>query len=85
MILFLLALFGLASSAAVSPPSQHLAPFQLDGSAKRAGPARPVNIDLSVWRPGKTDLQWSGDVFVGTPPQKLSVVLLKERAFGNMD
>ncbi|AEO67934.1 uncharacterized protein THITE_2023945, partial [Thermothielavioides terrestris NRRL 8126] len=59
---------------AVSPPSQHLAPFQLDGSAKRAGPARPVNIDLSVWRPGKTDLQWSGDVFVGTPPQKFNLI-----------
>lgn len=62
------------------PIPQELHPgFQLDGLSKRGGQGhgghgqgRPVNIDLAVWgqNPG-VELQWSGEITVGTPPQKL--------------
>ncbi|KAK4192330.1 hypothetical protein QBC35DRAFT_424699 [Podospora australis] len=41
---------------------------------KASHPLGPVNIPLSSWRPGSVDLQWSGEISVGTPPQKFNVV-----------
>ncbi|KAK3303049.1 aspartic peptidase domain-containing protein [Chaetomium strumarium] len=72
---------GLTSGAArpeadsgLDPRPQHLAPFLLDGLFKRDGPARPANIDLTAWKPGAVKLQWAGDILVGTPPQKFSLI-----------
>ncbi|KAL2186174.1 acid protease [Thermothelomyces heterothallicus CBS 203.75] len=57
------------------PAPQHLSPFQLSGDlSDRRGHGRPVNIDLSVWRKGQTELQWYGEITVGTPPQKFKLI-----------
>lgn len=54
------------------PVPQHLVPFQTgDLVARRPGHGPPLNIDLSVWGRGQTELQWYGDITVGTPPRKL--------------
>lgn len=60
-------------NAALDPVPQQLSSFQLGNLSKRGGHGhgRPVNIDLSVWRRGETELQWYGEITVGTPPQKL--------------
>ncbi|GAB1317479.1 Aspartic peptidase domain-containing protein [Madurella fahalii] len=36
--------------------------------------SEPVHIDLTVWRRGRIELQWSGNVAVGSPPQNFNVV-----------
>jgi hypothetical protein len=55
----------------LDPVPQHLSSFQVDGIAKRGGHGRPVNIDLEVWTRRGVQLQWYGEITVGTPPQKL--------------
>ncbi|KAL2151409.1 hypothetical protein VTH82DRAFT_6507, partial [Thermothelomyces myriococcoides] len=57
------------------PAPHNWAPFQLAGDlSDRQGHGRPVNIDLSVWRKGQTELQWYGEVTIGTPPQKFKLI-----------
>ncbi len=63
------ALFG--PRARWDPVPQHLVPFQTGDVAKRGGHGPPLNIDLSVWGRGRVELQWYGDITVGTPPRKL--------------
>ncbi|KAK3361951.1 aspartic peptidase domain-containing protein [Lasiosphaeria ovina] len=36
--------------------------------------AGAVDVDLTDWIRGKTDLQWQGTITVGTPPQKFNVI-----------
>jgi hypothetical protein len=55
----------------LDPVHQHLSSFQVDGVAKRGGHGPPVNIDLRVWTRRGIQLQWYGEITVGTPPQKL--------------
>jgi hypothetical protein len=77
VLLWLTFQLGLAQGAALpgaealDPIPQHLAPLQLGPVARREGHGRPINIDLSVWRRGQTELQWYGDITVGTPPVTL--------------
>jgi hypothetical protein len=78
MLLWLALPFGPAWGAALpnakscsDPVPQHLSPFQLGEQNKHENCKRPVNIDLEVWKRGETDLQWYGEITVGTPPQKL--------------
>ena len=69
-LLFKLSLqLGLALGAALPGPIPHSSPFQLGELTRRGGP--PINIDLSVWRRGQTELQWYGNITVGTPPVTL--------------
>ncbi|KAK0725489.1 aspartic peptidase domain-containing protein [Lasiosphaeris hirsuta] len=37
--------------------------------ARRPQRVEPVNVALTTWLQGKTDLQWYGTITVGTPPQ----------------
>ncbi len=69
---------GLGCGAASIGPSPQWDPvpqgdsFQLDKRGGQGqGNARPINIDLAVWKPNGTKLQWYGEIAVGTPPQKL--------------
>jgi hypothetical protein len=65
-------MYGLQPKRSLDPIPQNLAPFQLSGDvSKRQSQSRPLNIDLSVYRRGDTELQWYGEITVGTPPQKL--------------
>jgi hypothetical protein len=77
MLLWFTLQLGLAQGAALpaaealDPIPQHLASLQLGGLARRQGQGAPINIDLSVWRRGQTELQWYGDITVSTPPVTL--------------
>ncbi|KAK3292033.1 aspartic peptidase domain-containing protein [Chaetomium fimeti] len=77
-MLFWLALqLGSAWGAALpssDPIPQHLSPFHLSGHCKGENCGRPVNIDLEVWQRGQTELQWYGEITVGTPPQKFKLI-----------
>jgi hypothetical protein len=65
-------MYGLQPKRSLDPIPQNLTPFQLSGDlSKRQSQSRPLNIDLSVYRRGDTELQWYGEITVGTPPQKL--------------
>ncbi|KAK4149198.1 aspartic peptidase domain-containing protein [Chaetomidium leptoderma] len=68
------------AESAPGPIPQHLAPFQLDGRSKPGygghggGARQPVNIDLSVWKRGQTELQWYGDISIGSPPKTFKLI-----------
>jgi len=41
------------------------------GGVERRGPTKKVNLPLINWIAHDADLQWYGEISVGTPPQKL--------------
>ncbi|KAK4161883.1 aspartic peptidase domain-containing protein [Cladorrhinum sp. PSN259] len=51
-------------------------PWRLSGLGPFSKSAdKPLLLPLTPWTPGITTLQWSGEVTVGTPPQKFNVIL----------
>jgi hypothetical protein len=46
-------------------------PLAPQGGVERRRPAKKVNLPLINWIAHDADLQWYGEISVGTPPQKL--------------
>ncbi|KAH6847236.1 aspartic peptidase domain-containing protein [Chaetomium sp. MPI-CAGE-AT-0009] len=78
MLLWLALQLGLTRGAAIpslDPIPQGLSPFHLSGGhCKHENCGRPINIDLEVWQRGQTELQWYGEITVGTPRQKFKLI-----------
>lgn len=60
------------SPATISVSSRRLSPGSFGSSSRRRSVA-PANLPLTDFYKG-TDLQWYGNISVGTPPQELTVV-----------
>ncbi|KAL2016211.1 hypothetical protein VTK56DRAFT_4068 [Thermocarpiscus australiensis] len=56
------------------PQPRSVSALHLGDECKRHSTPQPVNIDLTVWRKGSTELQWSGNITVGNPAQTFNVV-----------
>ncbi|KAK4220617.1 aspartic peptidase domain-containing protein [Podospora fimiseda] len=59
----------ISASARLGPdPSPQL-------SKRDSSSHRPLTLPLTSWTPNLTTLQWSAEIFVGTPPQKFHIIL----------